>query len=371
MSLGPFLAINNSLKYKGNKLFSPIDEVQHINAPDMSERHLELVRDGTKWKSLIAIYNSIINATIEFMNNDDAVFFDLPITTRMISSPGALNGRIPSDVHPFRINMFGHETFLTQSSQLYLEFAITTPGVNKAYCIDKSFRMEKANFRHLPEFTHIEYESNINFEQNIRLQELYIKFLIKRLLEKSGDTLRFFLYDDDIEELARLSNNHSRFEVISFLDAFKLLKQATENVRYDSAAIGNFEAYDEVLLTQILGNKPVFVTHYIADEIAFYHAIYDKDKKLAVNADLLFPGYGEIVGSGERVHTREDTESKAKHFELNIDDYRAYIESRSHATSRIHSGWGMGIERFMQTVLKLPFIWETKPFPRVDNSNRP
>ncbi len=370
MSLGPFLAVDSSLKYKGNKLFSQFDEVRNKLAPNMSSRHLDLVKDSTRWKNLITLYDNVINATIDFMRNDGAIFFDIPITTRMISSPGALNGRIPSDVHPFKINMFENETFLTQSSQLYLEFAITTPGIDKAYCIDKSFRMERANFRHLPEFTHIEYEANINFEQNLRLQEMYLKFLIRHLLEKSSDALGFFLHADDIEELANLSNN-SRFEIISFLNAFKLLKKATGNARYDNATIGNFEAYDEVLLTQILGNKPVFVTHFIADEVAFYHALDDKDKKLAVNADLFFPGYGEIVGGGERVHTLEDTENKAKHFELNMDDYRVYIESRGHATSRIHSGWGMGIERFLQAVLKMPFIWDVKPFPRVDNSTRP
>jgi aspartyl/asparaginyl-tRNA synthetase len=31
----------------------------------------------------------------------------------------------------------------------------------------------------------------------------------------------------------------------------------------------------------------------------------------------------------------------------------------------------MGVERFVQAILKLPFIWETKPFPRVDGQIRP
>jgi asparaginyl-tRNA synthetase len=61
---------------------------------------------------------------------------------------------------------------------------------------------------------------------------------------------------------------------------------------------------------------------------------------------------------------------KAKYFHLNIDDYEPYIESREISTV-IHSGWGMGIERFIQWILLLPFIWDAAPFPRVDLTLKP
>jgi asparaginyl-tRNA synthetase len=369
MPLGPFEAVNNRIRYKGNKIFSSIEDVQNISAPDLSKRHLELKANSEKWKHLIIIYNSLRIATENFMRKDNALFLDLPITTRMISSPGSLSGTIPSDVHPFKINMFGNETFLTQSSQLYLEFAITTDGVDKVYCFDKSFRKERADFRHLPEFTHIEYEANIGFIENLHVQEAYIKFIVEYLLRNCLESMKFFLSDDDIEELTSFLGLN--IETISFHDAFRLLRKATDNRKYDNVTIKNFGAYEEILLTQILGNKPVFITHFIADEVAFYHALDKNNKNLVVNADLLFPGYGELIGSGERVHTREDTEKKAKHFQLNIEDYKAYIESRDPKNPKVHSGWGMGVERFLQAILKLPFIWESKAFPRLDNSVRP
>ena len=89
------------------------------------------------------------------------------------------------------------------------------------------------------------------------------------------------------------------------------------------------------------------------------------------DADFLFPGYGELIGSGERVHSLEATRAKAEHFRLDMDDYQSYIDSRDPENPVIHSGWGMGIERFLQAILKLPFIWEAKPFPRVHNQHRP
>src|SRR3989338_2706843 len=339
MSLGPFEAKNGKISFKGNKVFHSIDDVKNIYAPDLSQRHMDLVLNGKKWKNLVLIFNGLKTATESFMKQDGALAFDLPITTRMISSPGALNGTIPS-------------------------------GIDKVYCFDKSFRMEKADFRHLPEFTHIEYEGHTDFGKNIEIQEKYLKYVIKYLCEKCEDSLMFFLTDQDFEELKNLANIN-RFERITFTEAFELLRKMTNDTKYSNVSIRNFTAYEEILLTQFFKNKPVFVTHFIADEVAFYHALDKNNPALAVNADLLFPGYGEIIGSGERINTRSDTEKKAKHFQLNMNDYRAYIESRDVNNPRIHSGWGMGVERFIQALLKLPFIWETKAFPRVDNSDRP
>lgn len=241
--------------------------------------------------------------------------------------------------------------------------------MNSVYCWEKSFRKEKADFRHLPEFTHIEFESNLRFEKNLVFQQEYLKFLISYLIKNYKKELTVFLDEKDIKELASIAHMKG-FERISFHKAFDLLKQKTGSNKYDNPTITNFSAYEEVLLSEIIG-KPVFITYYIGEEVAFYHSSHPQKKDLAINADLLFPGYGEIIGSGERVHTKKETEGKAKHFKLDMDDYLPYIESRDVKKPKIHSGWGMGIERFIQPLLKLPFIWESKVFPRVHNQNKP
>ncbi len=355
--------------YKGNKLFPKTTKIVGICAPDLSRRHLDL-KEQKRFAALIRIYGVIHKYVSEFMEAEGVVLFDLPITTRMISSPGALTGTIISDVDPFKIKFFDNDVFLTQSSQLYLEFAITCPGINQVYCWDKSFRRERADFRHLPEFTHIEYEGNIDFEQNLELQERFLKYIVHSLLRYNKEELGTFITEEDMAQLQKLTQL-KRFKRITFHDAFKILYEYTKDEKYKTPTINNFGAYEEILLTELMGNEPVFVTNYIGDEVAFYHANMKENPSLVMNADLLFPGYGELIGSGQRVNTREETLAKAKHFKLNIDDYQAYIDSRDPINPKIHSGWGMGIERFLQCILKLPYIWEAKVFPRVDNSNRP
>ena len=181
--LGPYYTKNNKLSYVGNKLFKSLEEVRNIMPFNLNNRHINIRRESRKWEAIIKIWDEIFRATSEFMNKNNVLFFDLPITTRMISSPGALTGTILSDVDPFKIKFFDKTTFLTQSSQLYLEFAITNPKIDKVFCWEKSFRRERADFRHLPEFTHIEFEANISFEENLKFQQQYVQFLTKSLIK--------------------------------------------------------------------------------------------------------------------------------------------------------------------------------------------
>lgn len=229
--LGPYYTKNNKLAYIGNKLFKPIEEVWGIRPPDLNKRHIEIMQDSPKWVAIVKIWDEVFRASTEFMKKNSVIFFDLPITTRMISSPGALTGTISSDVNPFRIQFFDKATFLTQSSQLYLEFAIANPKIDKVFCWEKSFRRERADFRHLPEFTHIEFEANIPFEENLEFQQKYVCFLIKSLSKNVSQALKVFLKEKDFESLNSLANT-KKFERVKFIEAFNLLYKKTNNSKY-------------------------------------------------------------------------------------------------------------------------------------------
>lgn len=367
VTVGPYRTRDGDLQFIGCETSGAFEEVRDLDPPDLARHHLEIAQPGGPWRALAEIYDSVHYETVAFMRREGAVAIDLPITTRMISSPGALAGTIPSDVPPFRLDMFGQELFLTQSSQLYLELALTMPGLRKVYCWDKSFRRERADFKHLPEFTHVEFEAKMNFEECLLIQQRYLRHLIARLLEETGKPLERLT---SATRLAYVDDLVSReFRRVRFAEAFRILHRATGDERYRSPTVSSFTTYEEVLLCELIGGGPVFVTHYPMEEVAFYHALDPEDSGVALNADLLWPGYGELIGSGQRIHTRDQLEAKARHFKLNMDDYLPYLESR--LEPRLHSGWGMGIERFLQALLGLPFIWEAKIFPRLHGTARP
>lgn len=106
MALGPYRVRGQRLEYSGNKASPSLLEVRGVAPPPLHDRHVQLRVQPNHFGALMKIWDAVSSATAAFMRREQALLFDLPITTRMISSPGALTGTIPSDVDPFEINFF-------------------------------------------------------------------------------------------------------------------------------------------------------------------------------------------------------------------------------------------------------------------------
>jgi asparaginyl-tRNA synthetase len=128
----------------------------------------------------------------------------------------------------------------------------------------------------------------------------------------------------------------------------------------------NFGAWEEILITQIFGGH-VLVTNFPMLQIPFYHEIAKRKVNgipVAENADLILQGYRETVGSGVRVAKPEVLAEKARIFNLPLEDYKPYLETRKIKNYKQTAGFGLGWQRFTQWLLRLPYIWETTPTPR-------
>ena len=174
--VGPYKIINQKIAYTGNNINPSISDVSTLvpKKEEIENRWNKLLNSDESLINVIKIYDELHFIVTKFMRENNVQLFNLPVLTRMISSPGALEGTIISDVDPFKISFFDQEAFLTQSSQLYLEFAIMSSKINHVFCWDKSFRNEKSDFRHLPEFTHVEFEANISFNECLEFQTMFL-----------------------------------------------------------------------------------------------------------------------------------------------------------------------------------------------------
>jgi asparaginyl-tRNA synthetase len=75
-------------------------------------------------------------------------------------------------------------------------------------------------------------------------------------------------------------------------------------------------------------------------------------------------GYGEIVGGGERETNEDLLRIKITEHELPMEAFEWYLDLRKYG-SVPHSGFGLGLERLVTWICKLPHVRESIPFPRM------
>ena len=149
------------------------------------------------------------------------------------------------------------------------------------------------------------------------------------------------------------------------------LYQSTKDHRYQKFTTENFGSWEEVKLTSEL-NDMAILSEFPLYEVAFYHApLKKKGVDIAENTDFIWPYYREVVGSGHRVRSFKELQDKAKTFSLPIEDYKYYLESRKFPHYEETSGFGIGWERFLQGLLKMPYIYSASAFPRVHTTIKP
>jgi asparaginyl-tRNA synthetase len=100
-------------------------------------------------------------------------------------------------------------------------------------------------------------------------------------------------------------------------------------------------------------------------EVKAFYLKRANDDRFAKGVDVLAPeGYGEIVGGGERETDKDLLIKKINEHELPMEAFEWYLDLRRYG-SVPHAGFGLGLERLVAWVCKLPHVRETIPFPRM------
>ena len=251
----------------------------------------------------------------------------------------------------FSIPYFGKQAYLTQTAQLYLEALVPFLG-GKVFCIGPSFRAEaKADDRHLTEFSLIELE----FEGDFQLLLSTIESLFKRMMTTVVNTFP--------ETYDWLSEIKYPFKRISYEEALYTL---------DGFWGMDTRAEDEQKLIQMNDNQPIFLTHYPKELKYFNMRENDEDPKVVNSADLILPKSGESAGCAEREFIPTQLARRLKESGM----YHQYIAKGGDASAfdwylnlyykyrpKLHSGFGMGLNRVTKFVLQLDDIRATTVYP--------
>lgn len=262
-----------------------------------------------------------------------------------------------------RAPLFDKTLYLTVSGQLAAEMFACSLG--NVYTFGPTFRAENSNTpRHASEFWMVEPEvAFCDLHQNMDLAEEFVKSLVLFLLENCEPDLSLFSRFIDPELMPRLESIcHLDFERIPYKKAVDILKKADISFSYPVKYGLDLQTEHERYLTENFFKKPVFVYDYPREIKPFYMRVNDDGQTVAA-MDLLVPKTGELIGGSQREERLEVLEGQMESAGISKELYGWYLDSRRYGTV-LHSGFGMGFERFLMLATGVKNIRDVIPFPR-------
>ena len=271
--------------------------------------------------------------------------------------------RTPDGQVDYSRDFFGKKASLTVSGQLQAEaFALS---MGRVYTFGPTFRSENSNTpRHAAEFWMIEPEvAFCDLEGNMDLAEDMVRTVIARVMEQAPDEFHFLNQFVDKELLARLNHvKDSQFERCTYTRAIEILEASGARFEYPVKWGMDLQTEHERYLTEQHFKRPVFVTDYPRDIMAFYMRA-NEDGKTVAAVDLLVPGVGEMLGGSQREERHDKLLARIREMGLKEEEYTWYLDLRRFGTA-VHAGFGLGFERFVMYLTGITNIRDVLPFPR-------
>ncbi|MCR5662313.1 MAG: asparagine--tRNA ligase [bacterium] len=333
-----------SFKLVGDSKDYPITPKEHGTDFLMDVRHLWI--RSQRQHAILRIRAEIMRAISEWLDNNGFLRLDCPILT-----PSACEGTTTL----FEVNYYEQKAYLTQSGQLYNEANAMAFG--KVYCFGPTFRAEKSKTRrHLMEFWMVEPEMAFcTLEECMEVQEQMLSHVVASVLKNRMPELKALGRD-----ISKLEKIKAPFARISYDDAVELLRSKGEEFEWGE----DFGAPHETIIGENY-DTPVFVHRYPCKCKAFYMEPDPNRPEVCLSSDMLAPeGYGEIIGSSQRMSDYDLLLSRIKENKLPEEAYQWYLDLRRYG-SVPHSGFGLGVERTVAWICGIEHIRETIPYPRM------
>lgn len=320
------------------------------------ERHLDLImNEDTKKRFLLR--SEFIKLMREFLWSKGFIEVDTPVLQNTASGATAR----PFITHH---NTYDADVYLRISPELTLK-KLVVGGFTNVFEIARDFRNEGISVNHLQDFTMIEgYSAYYNYKDNMKLMREMITFILGKLFDGnlvvniSGTDIDF---GDEWDEVSfrDLLIKDCGIDINEFPTAESLLAEIrNKNIQLDvenieSLGRGNLidQLYKKVSRPYII--KPTFLTGHPIDLSPLARS-NDEDPsitdrfQLIVNGQEIINGYSELVDSEEqerRLIEQNKLKDNGDEEAMSID--HEYIKAMEYGMPPI-SGWGLGIDRFLQ-----------------------
>jgi len=306
------------------------------------ERYKTFSSDGLK---LVALTEAtLLKGAREYLDKNDYTEIIVPHIANATGSCEIIDTL-------FKLPFFGEDKFLIQTGQLYLEALVPFLN-NKVWTFGPSFRAEsRVDSRHLVEFSLLELEFKGDFERLLNV----IEELFMAMMEKT--------YSLPIGNMIHIADLKPPFKRYTYEEAINLL-----NLNWGM----DITSVDENHLLKQNNNQPYFITHFPIELKYFNMRQNPEDSRVVNSADFIVPYGGECVGAAEREykHIRLLQRLKSSSMYTNLvasggdpHSFDWYLDAYKEYKYKLHSGFGMGLNRITKFALQLDDIRQSTIFP--------
>ena len=266
-----------------------------------------------------------------------------------ITTPKIIGSASEGGANLFSLDYFGKTAYLAQSPQLYKEQM--TIGLERVYEISNFYRAENSHTgRHLSEFTSVDIEAAfMDYNDVMNILESLVIEVYKNISEKCKKE------QENIGHIIEIPKYP--FERITYTQVINELKKEGEKVEFGDDLLDSH--------LRIIGNNHpgfYFLTDWPMKLKPFYIREKDEDPKLSRSFDLQF-GYLELSSGGTRLHNPEMLKARLKEQGLDPAQFADHLQTFDWGMPP-HSGWGMGLDRLMTTLIGIDNVREVVLYPR-------
>ncbi|MFP4116946.1 MAG: aspartate--tRNA(Asn) ligase [Candidatus Aenigmatarchaeota archaeon] len=262
----------------------------------------------------------------------------------------------------FPIIYYEKEAFLVQSAQLYKQL-MQAAGAEKVYEITPQWRAEKSRTpRHLTESFSVDMEMSFIEDQEdvMKVQEKVVKAMVESIKKKAGDQLEELDTDLKIPELP--------LKRLTYDEALEMAAEEGEEIEWgEDINIKAMRKIADRLKEQ--GHDFYFIKRWPASEKAFYYRPDPEDSKYTQTFDLNYRSW-ELSSGGQRIHDLELLKRRIEEQGMDPSEMEFYLDAFRYGMPP-HGGFGMGLDRFVASVLDIENVKETVLFPRTPDRLEP
>lgn len=266
-----------------------------------------------------------------------------------ITTPKIIGSASEGGANLFSLKYFGKTAYLAQSPQLYKEQM--TIGLERVFEIANFYRAEKSHTgRHLSEFTSVDIEAAfMDYNDVMDVLESLIMEVYKSTSENCKKEQKTIGHKIEIPK--------APFERITYSQVIDELKSADQKIEFGDDLLDSH-------LRLIGENHPgfYFLTDWPLALKPFYIREKDEDSTLSRSFDLQY-GYLELSSGGTRHHNPDIIKSRLKEQGLDPAQFSDHLQAFDWGMPP-HSGWGLGLDRLMTTLIGIDNVREVVLYPR-------